>query len=283
MQTDTYGLNSIGWKEYQRAVHLNNRAAKYQEEGNTGRPEGLYLRALDIKEKLLGMEHPEVALTLNNLAVYYRAVGRSAEARVLLERALSIFQKALGSSHPSVAATLLNLAQALKAEASVARRRASVIQRSARDIADPRQIERAVIRAEYARFQLQVRASRIHRFGVFACEPIPEGAFIIEYSGERIARRESVRRSCRDRTYVFRLDSYWRLDGSVNGSGAQLINHCCKPNCRFIRQQGRIWVASLRPIDPGEELTLDYRFPKDSPRVSCYCGAAACRGTINVP
>jgi uncharacterized protein len=90
-----------------------------------------------------------------------------------------------------------------------------------------------------------------------------------------------VRRSSLESTYVFRLDSYWRIDGSVGGSGAELINHCCEPNCRFTRDTGRVWVASLRAIEAEEELTLDYRFPKDAPRTPCYCGAASCRGTIN--
>ena len=33
---------------------------------------------------------------------------------------------------------------------------------------------------------------------------------------------------------------------------------------------------------PGEELTIDYRFGKDVDIVLCGCGAAKCRGTINL-
>ncbi len=35
-----------------------------------------YQRALDIREKVLGPQHPDVATTLNNLAGLYRQYGR---------------------------------------------------------------------------------------------------------------------------------------------------------------------------------------------------------------
>jgi hypothetical protein len=66
------------------------------------------------------------------------------------------------------------------------------------------------------------------------------------------------------------------------GSGAELINHCCEPNCVFERKRGRAWVRSLRAIAAGEELLLDYHFPKDSVPTPCYCGVVTCRGTINM-
>jgi SET domain-containing protein len=39
---------------------------------------------------------------------------------------------------------------------------------------------------------------------------------------------------------------------------------------------------SLRTIEPGEELTIDYHFEKNVEKVPCKCGAANCRGTINL-
>jgi SET domain-containing protein len=39
---------------------------------------------------------------------------------------------------------------------------------------------------------------------------------------------------------------------------------------------------SKQSIRKGEELTVDYHFPKDIEIVKCKCGAAGCRGTINL-
>ena len=47
---------------------LNDLAAVYQVAGRYGEAEQLYKRALAIREKVLGAEHPYVAVTLNNLA-----------------------------------------------------------------------------------------------------------------------------------------------------------------------------------------------------------------------
>ncbi len=137
---------------------------------------------------------------------------------------------------------------------------------------------------KYAGFRLAVRPSKIHRWGVYAGENIPARRKVIEYMGQRISRKETTRRSDQqDRLiYLFTLDNYWTLDGSVGGSGAELINHCCDPNIVTEIRQGHILYMSRRPIRRGEELTVDYHFGKDVEAVPCRCGARACRGTINL-
>jgi SET domain-containing protein len=133
----------------------------------------------------------------------------------------------------------------------------------------------------YACFRLEIRESKIHRLGVFALEPIPANRKVIEYTGERIGRRETKRRGSGRFTYLFTLDHYWTLDGAVGGSGAEIINHCCDPNLRTTITYGHILYVSRRAIRPGEELTVDYRFDHDVKRVKCYCGSPQCRGQIN--
>lgn len=132
-------------------------------------------------------------------------------------------------------------------------------------------------------FGLRLAPSRIHRWGVYATEFIPARRKVIEYTGERISRRETKRRGLsNDFIYLFTLDSYWTIDGSVGGSGAQYINHSCEPNLGARIVKGHILYFSLRDIHPGEELTVDYHFDKKVERVICKCGASKCRGTINV-
>ncbi|MBM3775085.1 MAG: SET domain-containing protein-lysine N-methyltransferase [Acidobacteria bacterium] len=139
------------------------------------------------------------------------------------------------------------------------------------------------IDARYACFRLRLGQSRIHRFGVYADERIPARRKVIEYTGERISRRETKRRGLASpRTYLFTLDDYWTLDGAVGGSGAEYINHSCEPNLFTRIVHGHILYMSKRPIEPGDELTVDYRFGRDVERVECRCGSPKCRGTINV-
>lgn len=130
---------------------------------------------------------------------------------------------------------------------------------------------------------MRLGPSKIHRWGVYATEFIPAGKKVIEYTGERISRRETKRRGEASKlTYLFTIDAYWTADGSVGGSGAEYINHSCDPNLVSRILKGHILYISRRNIEPGEELTVDYRFEKKVDRVPCRCGAPNCRGTINL-
>jgi hypothetical protein len=264
----------------QAAAHFHNRATKYHAQGEAIRPEWLYLRALELQQIVWGPEHPEVAHTLNNLALYYKALGRLAEARPLYERALAIFRRTQGASHDNTAATLYNLAQLLKAQAKEMEKRAHQTEKDAREMAVGALTAEAT-QQELARYRLRVSPSRIHRFGIFTEEPIASGRNIIPYLGKFISRRECARRKCGTRTYLLRVDDYWSIDGSIGGSGAELINHSCEPNCRFRLRGNSAWVVSLRKIESGEELLIDYKFSYRYPAVPCYCGAPTCRGMIN--
>ena len=90
-------------------------ASLYYAQGRYAEAEPLLKRALAIKEKVLGSEHPSVATSLNGVAVLYQAKGRCAEAEPLYRRALAIWEKALDPEHPNVAKALLNYAVLLRA------------------------------------------------------------------------------------------------------------------------------------------------------------------------
>jgi SET domain-containing protein len=143
-------------------------------------------------------------------------------------------------------------------------------------------VESPMIDPRHTRYRLEIRESSIHRRGVYALERIPAWHKVIEYTGERISRRETQRRGQGRVTYLFTLDTYWTIDGAVGGSGAEIINHSCDPNLRSRIVRGHILYMSRRVIRPGEELTVDYLFSDKVERVRCCCGSRVCRGTINL-
>jgi len=143
-------------------------------------------------------------------------------------------------------------------------------------------VKSPAIDPRYTRYRLEIRTSRIHQRGVYTLERIPARHKVIEYTGERINRRETKRRGTGSVTYLFTLDDYWTLDGAVGGSGAEIINHSCDPNLYTWIFKGHILYMSKRAIEAGEELTVDYRFSDKIDKVRCHCGSPHCRGTINL-
>jgi SET domain-containing protein len=95
---------------------------------------------------------------------------------------------------------------------------------------------------------------------------------------------------------------------------ARFMNHCCEPNAyaKIIicsnenptsaptpvvdlsssssttplpsqppSESRHIVIFANRAIQPGEEITYDYKFPIEDNKLKCYCGAPKCQGTMN--
>ena len=64
------------------------------------------------------------------------------------------------------------------------------------------------------------------------------------------------------------------------------LNHSCEPNCELsfteIKGKRKLWVETLRAIEPGEELTIDYGWPAEV-AIPCGCRSPSCRGWIVEP
>ena len=97
--------------ELEEAKRLHQQAEELYNQGQYAAAIPLAERALAIREKLLGQEHPDVAESLNNLAVLYREQGNYAQAEPLFQRALAIREKAFGQEHPDFAESLNNLGE----------------------------------------------------------------------------------------------------------------------------------------------------------------------------
>jgi SET domain-containing protein len=129
-------------------------------------------------------------------------------------------------------------------------------------------------------FDIVIRRSKIHRYGVYAEERIPANRKVIEYTGARLNRKQAAAVESGEYTYLFAVDDYWTLDGARGGSGAEIINHSCEPNLISRVMKGHVLYMSVREIHRGEELTVDYNFSDLKELTLCSCGASTCRGTI---
>ncbi len=75
----------------------------------------LLRRSLEIMERSLGKDHPEVAIRLSNLAQLLKDTNRLAEAEPLMRRSLEIVERSFSKDHARVAIPLNNLAHLLQA------------------------------------------------------------------------------------------------------------------------------------------------------------------------
>jgi SET domain-containing protein len=140
----------------------------------------------------------------------------------------------------------------------------------------------------------EIRRSPIQGLGAFATRFIPAETRLIEYTGERLTQAEADARypdapDERHHTFLFAIDDDIVIDAAVGGNDARFINHSCDPNCDAYIEDQRIWITTIRDVEPGEELAYDYKYslderhtPARKRQYPCSCGSRNCRGTILV-
>jgi SET domain-containing protein len=118
------------------------------------------------------------------------------------------------------------------------------------------------------------RRSKLHGWGVFAIENISKNTRIIDYAGEKITHRESLRREerymKRGAIWCFQINRRWVRDAAVGGNLARFINHSCRGNCYVHILGDTIWIRASRNIRKGEELTYDYMTDGEG-QIPCRC------------
>ena len=140
----------------------------------------------------------------------------------------------------------------------------------------------------------EVRDSPIQGSGAFATRRIRPGQLVTKYEGERLDADTAYSRYDDDHmerhhTFLFALEDGSFIDAAVGGNDARFINHSCDPNCESFEEGGEVYVQALRNIQPGTELTYDYRLHREGkPQkhwvklYACRCGAPNCRGSMLV-
>ncbi|CAJ0925133.1 unnamed protein product, partial [Mesorhabditis belari] len=130
---------------------------------------------------------------------------------------------------------------------------------------------------------------------------IPKNVFVGEYVGEVITFAEAKRGNKHTKyqfslsTAITKLDNkFLVIDATSLGNETRFINHSCNPNLvaklvitnKYSEHDFRIGLYSMRDIEPGEELTLNYYpttvKPKNSKkgRTKCWCDEKKCRGWL---
>ena len=75
--------------------------------------EKLYRQTLELKEKVLGREHPDTLSSMNNLAMVLEKQGNYIEAEEIHRQKLELKEKVLAREHPSTLGSMNNLATVL--------------------------------------------------------------------------------------------------------------------------------------------------------------------------
>ena len=143
--------------------------------------------------------------------------------------------------------------------------------------------------------------------GLITIEPIPKGAYICEYAGEILTKREAEQRNLYNEenncpNYVLCLNEIKGLtsseglekyptfiDPSKKGNIGRYINHSHDPNLTIISVRidcpiPKVTFFASRDILEGEELFFDYgagnscEFGSNSK--ACLCGSANCSGFL---
>jgi len=70
----------------------------------------LFKRALEIREKILGKEHPDLGPLMHDYAALFESNGMYEQAEGLYKTGLEVMEKRFGSSHPKLGSTLNRLA-----------------------------------------------------------------------------------------------------------------------------------------------------------------------------
>jgi len=99
-----------------QAQMMHVMGSVYDNLGLYPRAESLLTRAVEIRRRVLGPEHPNTLISMNNLALVLNHEGHYAEAEKLYRETLDIQRRDLGPEHPNTLMSMNNLAIVLNDE-----------------------------------------------------------------------------------------------------------------------------------------------------------------------
>lgn len=97
-----------------KASLQNTLALVFMELGRSAEAEPLLRSALEVRQKMLGAEHPDTLVSINNLATVLEDLGQASQTEPMHRRTLEIRERDLGPDHLDTLLTANNLASALR-------------------------------------------------------------------------------------------------------------------------------------------------------------------------
>ena len=90
---------------------MGNLAITYQSLGKYADAEKLQIKVLDLRNRLLGEEHPDTILAMGGLAITYHRLGKYADAARLEVQVVDVRKKIFGEEHPKTVTAMALLAE----------------------------------------------------------------------------------------------------------------------------------------------------------------------------
>lgn len=94
--------------------------------------------------------------------------------------------------------------------------------------------------------------------GIFATRPIKKRQTIAEYRGKMLGVDAAIKAEKSGNRYLYEVNSKWTIDGAKRGNIARYFNHSCNPNADTFIRGKRVFVRTIKNIEPGDEITYDY-------------------------
>lgn len=139
-------------------------------------------------------------------------------------------------------------------------------------------------RSRFSLAPVLFKDSPIEGRGVFARKRFEPGDEITPYAPKqrRLELDSPEANAAAESKLTLVSESAWVIVPDTSVPGGWLCNHSCHPNAA-IYSDGEGRIECLRPIHPGEEVTIFYGWVtlNEPERDPCRCGSARCRGYIN--
>jgi uncharacterized protein len=94
--------------------------------------------------------------------------------------------------------------------------------------------------------------------GLFATRPIKKNTRLVEYKGPILDAEEADRAERRGNRYLYEVSKNRTIDGTPRSNIARYANHSCNPNAESITWRGRVFIKTIKNIEPGDEIVYDY-------------------------